>query len=102
MREISDHAVLVEDRKKFVGALSVVFTACIYRPTGAVFFQVFLKFKRGMLAVSSMTTPLRVGMLRIYSAAILVLAINSLKMKQTVDFFCFAVVERLRAELISK
>ena len=55
-----------------------------------------------MPAVSSMTTPLRVCMLRIYSAVILVLAITSLKMKQMVDFFCFAVVERLRAELISK
>ena len=55
--------------------------------TRAVFFQVFLKFKRSMPAVSSMTTPLRVYMLRIYGAAILVLAINSLNMKQMVDFF---------------
>ena len=59
--------------------------------TGAVFFYVFLKFKRGMPAVSSMTTPLRVyrPMLRIYSAVILVLAINSLTMKQIglLDFF---------------
>ena len=55
-----------------------------------------------MPAVSSTTTPLRVYVLRIYSAAILVLAINSRKMKEMVDFFCFAVVERLRAELISK
>ena len=55
-----------------------------------------------MPAVSSMTMLLRVYMHRIYSAAILVLAINSLKMKQMVDFFCFAVVEQLRAELISK
>ena len=30
------------------------------------------------------------------------LAIDSLKMKQMVDFFCFAVVERLQAELITK
>ena len=55
-----------------------------------------------MPAVSSMTAPLRVCMLRIYSAVILVLAINSLKMKQMVNCFCFAVVEQLRAELISK
>ena len=42
-------------------------------------------------------------MLRIYSAVILVLASNSLQMKQMVDFFvCFAVVERLRAELTLK
>ena len=62
----------------------------------------FLKFKRGTPVVSSMTTPLRVNMIRVYSAVIIVLAINSLNMKQMVDFFCFAVVERLRAELISK
>ena len=55
-----------------------------------------------MLVVSSMTTPLRVRMLRIYSVVILVLTTNSLKIKQMVDFFRFAVVERLRAELISK
>ena len=40
-----------------------------------------------MLAVSSMTTTLRVHMLRIYSVVILVLTMNSLKMKQMVDFF---------------
>ena len=57
---------------------------------------------KGMLAVSSMTMPLSVHMLRIYSAVILELTIKSLQMKQTVDFFCLAVVERLRAELISK
>ena len=85
---VCDHAVFVEDRKKFVVAMSVVCTACTYRPTGAVFFfLLFLKFKKGMPAVSSMATPLRVYMLRIYSAAILVLAINSLKMKQIADFF---------------
>ena len=50
------------------------------------FFHVFLKLKSGMPAVSSMTTSLRV-MLRIYSAVIFVPAINSLKMKQMVDFF---------------
>ena len=39
----------------------------------------------------------------IYSAVIFVLAIHSLKMKQNVElFFCFAVVEQLSAELISK
>ena len=61
----------------------------MYIDTGAVFFHVFLKFKRGMPTVSSMTTPLRVCMLQIYSAVTLVLAINSLKMKQMVDFFLF-------------
>ena len=65
-------------------------------------FHVFLKFKRGMPAVSSMTTPLRVHMLWIYSVVILVLTITSLKTKQMIDFFCSAVVERLSAELISK
>ena len=49
-----------------------------------------------------MTASLRVHMLRIYSVVILVLTIKSLKMKQMVVFFCFAVVERLRAELIPK
>ena len=38
----------------------------------------------------------------IYSVVILVLAIHSLKMKQNVEVFCFAVVEQLSAELISK
>ena len=84
-------------------AKSVVCTACIY--TGAVFFQLFPKIKRGIAAVSSMATPLHVYMLRPYSAVILVLAINSLKMKQVVVFFyvfCSTLVERLRAEMISK
>ena len=58
-------------------AMSIACTVCIY--TGAVFFHVFLNFKRGIPAVSSMTTPLRVDMLQIYSAVILVLVINSLK-----------------------
>ena len=80
--------------------MSVVCTACIY--TRAVFFHLFSKIKRGMAAVSSVATPLREYMLRTYSAVILVLAINSLKMKQMVDFFCFAVVERLRVGMISK
>ena len=52
-----------------------------------------------MLAVSSMTTPVRVCFE--FIAVILVLAINSLKMKQMIDFFGFAIVERLRVELIS-
>ena len=82
--------------------MSVVCTACRPTYTGAVFFHVFLKFEKGMPAVSSMTTPLRVYMLQIYSAVILVLAINSLKMKQMVDLFCFAVVKRSRDELIPK
>ena len=55
-----------------------------------------------MLAISFMATTLRAHMLTIYNVVILVLTINSLKMKQMVDFFCFAVVERLQAELISK
>ena len=53
------------------------------------FLHVFPNFKRSMPAVSSMTAPLRVYMLRIYGAVILVLAIDSLKMKQKVDFFLF-------------
>ena len=80
--------------------MSVVCTACIY--TGAVFFHVFLKFKRGMPAVSSMATPLRVYMLRIYSAVNLALAVYSLKMKQMVVFLFFKVNEWLRAKMISK
>ena len=77
-------------------ATNVICTTCIC--TGAIFFLVFLKLKRGMSAVSSMAMPLRVYMLRTCSAVILVLAVvNSLKMKQMVDFICFTVVERLRA-----
>ena len=49
-----------------------------------------------------MTVRLRMHMLRIYSAVIFVLAINSLKVKQIVDLFSLAVVERLTPELISK
>ena len=61
-------------------AMSVECTACIY--DGSVFFYVFLKYKRGMPAVSSMTTPLRVHNYAsnlIYSVVILVLAINPFK-----------------------
>ena len=77
-------------------------STCIY--TGAVLFHVFLKFKRGMPAVSSMTAPLRKHVLRICSVAIFVLTTKSIKMKQMVDFFlfCSSLIERLRAELISK
>ena len=64
--------------------MSVVCTDCIY--TGAVFFRVFPKFERDMPAVSSMTAPLRV-MLRIYSAVVLVLAINSTKNETNGCFF---------------
>ena len=39
-----------------------------------------------MPAVSSMTTQLRVDMLRIYGAVILVLAISSLEIKEMVDY----------------
>ena len=60
--------------------------ACKLEP---YFYHVFPKFKRSMPAVSSMATPLRVYMLRIYSAVILGLAINSLNMKQLVVFFLF-------------
>ena len=51
-----------EAAKHLWEVMSVVCTACIY--SGAVFFHMFPKFKRGMLAVVFMTTPLRV-MLRI-------------------------------------
>ena len=73
----------------------------LYIYTGAVFFHLFLKFKRGMPAVSFLTTPLRVYVLRIYRAVILVLAINSLKMKM-IDFFSSAVAERLRGRTVIK
>ena len=62
----------------------------------------FLKFKKDMPAVNFMNTPLRACRLSCYSAVIVVLIINLLKMKQMVDFFSIAVVERLRAEVISK
>ena len=70
--------------------------------TAAIFFHLYPKIKRGMPAVSSVAPLLRVyrPMLRTDSAVILVLAKNS--MKQMVVFFCFAVVERLRAEMILK
>ena len=42
-----------------------------------------------MAAVSSVATSLCVYMLQTYSAVILVLAINSFKMKQMVVFFLF-------------
>ena len=80
--------------------MSVVCTACIY--TAAVFFHLFPKIKRGMAAVSPVATPLRVYMLQTYSAAIVVLAINSLKIKQMVVIFVEMIIERLRAEMISK
>ena len=85
-----DHAVIVG------GPWSVVCTAYIY--TGAL----FPKIKRGMAAFRSVATPLRVYMLRTYNAVILALVINSLKNETNVCFFCYAVVERLRAEMISK
>ena len=92
---------LSEVVKNLLEAMSVVCTACIY--TGAVFCYVFLKFKMGMPPVCSMTTSLHeYNMLRNYSAVILALAINSLKMTQIVDFFCFAVVDRLCAKLMLK
>ena len=80
-----DNAVFVGGRKTLVGSHECSMQHLYY--TGDVFFHVFLKFKRGMLAVSSMTMPLRVHMLRIYSAAIFVLTIKSFKMKQMVVFF---------------
>ena len=76
----------LEAAKHLWVVMCVVCTAYIY--TGAIFFYVFPKFKRGMPAVTSMTTPLRV-VLRIYRAVIFVLAINSSKMKQMVVYlFC--------------
>ena len=69
--------------------LRKVCTACILYIYWNRIFSCVSKIKRGMLAVSSVTTPLRVYTLRIYGAIILVLAINSLKMKQMVDFFLF-------------
>ena len=54
-----------------------------------------------MAAVSSIVPPLRVYRSMLHTV-IVVLAINSLKMKQMVVFFCFAVVEWLRAKMISK
>ena len=98
---VCDHALIVGGRKTLVGGHECS-TQHLYMYAGALFFHAFLKFKRGMPAVSSMTTQLRKHMLRIYSVVILVLTIKSLKMKQMIDFFCLAVVERVRAELISK
>ena len=66
-------------------AMSVACTTCIYNR--AAFFHLLPKIKRGMATVRSVATPLRVYMLRTYSAVILVLAINSFKMKQMVNFF---------------
>ena len=97
---VCDHAVFVEGRKKFVGDHECNMHACT--DTGAVFFHLFPKTKRCMAAVSSVAALLRVYMLRTYRAVILVLAINSLKVKQMVVFFCFAAVEWLRAEMILK
>ena len=98
---VCDHVVFVGGRKKSEGGHECsMYRLCIY--TGAVFFHVLLKFKMGMPVTTSTTTPLCAYMLRIHSAVILVPAINSLKMKQMIVFFCFAVVERLHAELISK
>ena len=71
-----------ETLKRLWKAMTVVCSTCIY---WSRIFHVFLKFKRSMLAAGSMTMPLRVHMLRIYSVEIL--TINSLKMKPMVDFF---------------
>ena len=68
-------------------AMSVVCTACIRYVWELYFLHAFLKFKRGMPTVSAMATPLLDILLRIYSAVIRVLAINSRKMKEMVDFF---------------
>ena len=80
---------LLEAVKNLWEAMSVVCTTCIYTGARAVFSHAFLKFKKGMPPVSSVTMPLRVNMLRIYSAVILVLAINSLKTNQMAEFFLF-------------
>ena len=81
--------MFVEGFKKFVAGHGCSMHRLHIQCTGAVFFSCFVKFKRGMPSVSSMTSPLRVCMLRIYWAVILVLAINSLKMKQMDVFFLF-------------
>ena len=96
---VCDHAVFVGGRKTFVGGHEY----SMHRLYWSRIFRAFSKFKRGMPAVNSMTTPLRV-MLRVDSVVIFVLAINSLKMKQMAVFFYFAVpvVEPLSAEMISK
>ena len=84
---VYDHAVFVGNRKKFVGDHERSMHACI--DTGPVFFHLFPKIKRCMAAVRSVATPLRVYMLRTYSAVILLLAIISLKVEQMVVFlFC--------------
>ena len=55
----------------------MLYAPLVYIYTGAVFFHCMLqKLERGMPAVSSITTPLRVLMLRAYSAVILVLDIH--------------------------
>ena len=96
---VCDHVEFVGGRKKFVegheGSMHPLYIYCSH------FFHLFPKIKRGMAAVCSVAPPLRIyrPMLR---TVILVVAINSLKMKQMVLFFCFAVVERLRAKMISK
>ena len=82
---VCNHAVFVECRKKFVGGHECSMH-CLYIYWSRIFFG-FLKFKRGMCAVSSTTTTLRVCIFRISSVVNLVLAMNSLKMKQMVDFF---------------
>ena len=99
---VCDYAVLIGGRKNYVGGYECSMHR-LYTYWNRIFSYVS-KIKRGMPAVSSMIMPLRVYnyMLRIYSAVILVLAINSLKIKQIVDFFCFAVVVLLHAELILK
>ena len=86
---VCDHAVIVGGRKTLVGGheCSMQLHHLLY--TGAAFFHVFLKFKRGMPAVSSMPTPLRKHMLPIYSFVIVVLTIKSLKVKQMIVFFLF-------------
>ena len=84
---VCDHAVFVRGRKKYVGDHECSMHACI--DIVAVFFHLFSKIKRCMAAVSTMIMPLHVYTLQMYSAIILVLAINSLKMKQMVVFFLF-------------
>ena len=84
---VCDPAVFVGGRNKFVGGHECSMHCLHILYTRAVFYHVLPKFKRGIPSVSFVTTPVRVYMLRIYSAVILVLAINSLKIKQMVDFF---------------
>ena len=78
--------------------MSVVCTACIILEP---YFSCVSKFKKDMLAVIFMPTPLCV-MLRILQCCNPCAGYKFIKNETNGCFFCFAVVERLRAEMISK